>query len=221
MRPANFQLAPILTVAIALLVPVVPFVIFGAWMESSIIAWLEDSFVSNSWLTVSAITMGLLTSDILLPIPSSVVCTWAGRALGVVPGLLVNWIGLNLSCVVGYWLGRVFGKPIAARLSNAQTIERLQNVHGATSAWALTICRAIPVLAEASVLLAGMQRLPASQFYPPVIAANLGIAIAYSVLGSYSTEHGWFPAAIAIACVLPLFLLSNWKRSSLTPESQP
>ncbi len=218
MRPANFQLAPILTVAIALLIPVVPFLIFGAWMESTIIDWLENSFVSDRPLTVAAITTGLLASDILLPIPSSVVCTWAGRALGVVPGLLVNWFGLNLSCVVGYWLGRVFGKPIAARLSNAETINRLQTVHGSTSAWALTICRAIPVLAEASVLLAGLQRLPARQFYPPVVAANLGIAIAYSVLGSFSTQHGWFPAAVAIACVLPLFFLSTWKRSSLNTE---
>jgi len=221
MRPANFQLAPILTVAIALLVPVVPFVIFGTWMEASIVTWLENSFVSDRPLTVSVITMGLLASDILLPVPSSVVCTWAGRALGVIPGLLINWIGLNLSCVIGYWLGRVFGKPIAERLSDTRTIDRLQNVHGATSAWALTICRAIPVLAEASVLLAGLQRLPASKFYPPVVAANLGIAIAYSVLGSFSTEHGWFPAAIAIACVLPLFLLSTWKRSSLNPEARP
>jgi uncharacterized membrane protein YdjX (TVP38/TMEM64 family) len=219
MRPANFQLAPILTVAIALLIPVVPFLIFGAWMESTIIAWLENSFVADRPLTVAAITTGLLASDILLPIPSSVVCTWAGRALGVVPGLLVNWFGLNLSCVVGYWLGRVFGKPIVARLSNAETIKRLQTVRGSTSAWALTICRAIPVLAEASVLLAGLQRLPARQFYPPVVAANLGIAIACSVLGSFSTQHGWFPAAVAIACVLPLFFLSTWKRSSLNTES--
>ena len=58
MRPANFQLAPILTVAIALMIPVIPFLIFGAWMESTIIAWLENSFVSDRPLTVSAITTG-------------------------------------------------------------------------------------------------------------------------------------------------------------------
>ena len=219
MRPASSQLAPILIVSIALLVPIIPFVIFGTWMESNIIAWLERSFASDQPLTVSAITTGLLAADILLPIPSSVVCTWTGRALGAIPGLLVNWIGLNLSCVVGYWLGRKFGHPIALRLANAETIEQLQNVRGVSTKWTLTICRAIPVLAEASVLLAGLQRLPAGQFYPPVIAANLGIAIAYSVLGSFSSEHGWFPAAIAISCALPLFLLSTWKRSSLNPET--
>ena len=221
MRPANFQLTPLLTIAIALLVPIIPFLIFGAWMESNIIVWLEDSFVSNQPLTVSAITTGLLAADILLPIPSSVVCTWTGRVLGVIPGVLVNWIGLNLSCVVGYWLGRVFGKPIARRLANGSLIDRLQAVHGTTSMWALSICRAIPVLAEASVLLAGLQRLPLRQFYPPVVVANLGIAIAYSALGSFSTRHGWFPAAAAVASVLPLFLLSVAKRSSLTPETQP
>ena len=184
-------------------------------MESTIIAWLEDSFVSDQPLTVSAITTGLLTADILLPIPSSVVCTWAGRALGVIPGLLVNWIGLNLSCVIGYWVGRMFGVPIVNRFGNAVTIEKLQFAGGGfMSAWTLIICRAIPVLAEASILMAGLQRLPASRFYPAVLTANLGIAIAYSVLGSFSTEHGWFPAAVAISCALPLLLLSAWKRSS-------
>ncbi len=219
MRSASSQLAPILMIAIALLIPIVPFVMFGAWMESTVIAWLEQSLVSAQPLTVSAVTTGLLAADILLPIPSSVVCTWAGRALGAIPGLAVNWIGLNLSCVIGYWLGRVFGPPLANRLAKAEMIETLQNFHGTTDAWTLTICRAIPVLAEASVLLAGLQRMPARRFYPPVIAANLGIAIAYSVLGSFSTEHGWFPAAVAISCALPLILLSTWKRSSFRPET--
>lgn len=219
MRPASSQLAPILIISIALLIPIIPFVIFGSWMESTIITWLEQSFVSERPLTVSAITTGLLAADILLPIPSSVVCTWAGRALGIIPGLAVNWIGLNLSCVVGYWLGRLFGAPVANRLASVETTEKLHNVRGTTTAWMLTICRAVPVLAEASVLLAGLQRLPARQFYPPVIAANLGIAIAYSVLGSFSSEHGWFPAAVAISCALPLILLSTWKRSSLNLET--
>jgi 3-dehydroquinate synthase len=219
MRPANFQLAPLLIVVIVLLVPVAPFVIFGAWMESNIISWLESSFVSDRPLTVAAITTGLLTADILLPVPSSVVCTWAGRALGAVPGLIINWIGLTLSCLAGYWLARIFGHPIARRLIDAETLHRLENAHQAKTTWTLTVCRAVPVLAEASVLLAGLQKLPARQFYPPVIAANLGIAIAYSVLGSFSTQHGWFPAAIAISCFLPLFLLSTWKRSLLKLET--
>jgi uncharacterized membrane protein YdjX (TVP38/TMEM64 family) len=182
-----------------------------------VIAWLEATFVSDRPLTVVAATTVLLSADIVLPVPSSVVCTFAGRALGMLTGLAVNWLGLNVSVMVGYWLGRAFGGSVAKRLVDGTTLEHLKTgdgLHGQqTTAWFLVICRAVPVLAEASVLLAGMQRLPATRFYPPVVLANLGIAAAYSVLGGFATEHGWFPAAVAIACAIPLLLLMMWKRS--------
>ena len=50
--------------------------------------------------------------------------------------------------------------------------------------WAktLVLCLALPVLAEASVLLVGAMRLPWLAFFVPVSPANLGIALAYSLL---------------------------------------
>jgi hypothetical protein len=69
----------------------------------------------------------------------------------------------------------------------------------------LVLFRALPVLAEASVLLFGATRLSWIRFFVPVALANLGIAAAYSILGHFGRmQHvTWYVLAASIA--LPLF----------------
>jgi len=65
---------------------------------------------------------------------------------------------------------------------------------------ALVLARPVPVLAEASVLLAGTARLSWSWFLAPVALSNLGIAAAYCALGNLAQ----LPAALAASVALPL-----------------
>jgi hypothetical protein len=44
------------------------------------------------------------------------------------------------------------------------------------------------------------------RFLPAVIASNLGIALAYSVFGTYAAKHQWLPMALGISVALPLVL---------------
>ncbi len=49
---------------------------------------------------------GLLASDILLPIPSSIVGTLLGARLGFWAGLIAIWTGLMAGNILGYLLAR-------------------------------------------------------------------------------------------------------------------
>ena len=99
-------------IILALLVPIVPFVIFGEALESAIGGWLEHPVIANRSVSAAAMIIMLLAVDILLPIPSTLVCTVAGKVLGPVGGTLACWLGLNLSAGIGYWLARRFGWPL-------------------------------------------------------------------------------------------------------------
>ena len=68
----------------------------------------------------------------------------------------------------------------------------------------LALTRAMPVFAEASVLIAGIHKLSWSRFLPAVLLSNLGIAIAYSVLGDYAEKYQWLPLALGIAVAVPV-----------------
>ena len=204
------KLRTLLIIVAVLLVPIIPFVLFGSYLEPTIESWLDQPGLKSKPLVVIAAVVALLASDIVLPVPSSVVGTIAGQALGTIVGSLATWIGLNLSCLIGYWLAAKMGLPLVNRLSGKQAIRDVESLTATWGVWALIVLRPIPVLAEASVLLAGLGRMPHQRFWPAVIGANLGLSIAYAALGSYSAKSGWLGLALAVSIAVPLALLFGW-----------
>jgi hypothetical protein len=73
--------------------------------------------------------------------------------------------------------------------------------------------RALPVLAEASVLLLGATRLAWWRFLTPVALANLGIAAAYSWLGSYGRTQNMTAYVLVGSIALPVFVTTivRWR----------
>jgi membrane protein DedA with SNARE-associated domain len=69
--------------------------------------------------------------------------------------------------------------------------------------WAVAVGRPVPVLAEASVLLAGTARLPFRRFLVVCSLSNLGISLVYAVAGALSATAGSFFLALAAAVVVP------------------
>jgi len=194
-----------------LLIPIIPFVVMGAWFEP----WLE-SLLSNSGLNASPMiafgsVVGILAIDILLPIPSSAVCTFAGKQLGVIAGTSACWIGLNLSAGIGYWIGAKFGRPVATRFSDPATIARLESFDKRSSIICLILCRSLPIVAEASVLLMGINRLAKTAFWPPVIISNFAIAAALCLFGAWAGKANMFLQAICISVAIPLLFVLFWK----------
>ena len=63
----------------------------------------------------------------------------------------------------------------------------------------LVLARGVPVFAEASVLLMGLHRLSWRRFLPVVVASNLGIAWAYSALGTWAADREWLPMALGVS----------------------
>ena len=69
--------------------------------------------------------------------------------------------------------------------------------------WAILLCRPIPVLAEASVVFAGLVRAPLVPFVLLTAGSNLGIALAYAAVGAFSMEAQSFLLTFLGALALP------------------
>ena len=192
-----------------------PFLFFHELIEG----WVADLIADppSEWL-LSSLTIGLLATDIFLPIPSSLVSTLAGGLLPIWSALIASWIGLNVGAIVGFGLGRAFGRPLAIRLSSTETLEQMDRVGQRYGPALLVFTRALPILAEATVLLMSLNQLTWKRFLPPVVLSNLGIAIAYSCMGKYAAEHEFLAVAMAISGALPL-LLTGVIRSFLKKET--
>lgn len=186
-----------LLLALTLAAILIPFFLWGEPLEQWIRTLLESG--SARW-TVAAALAGLLALDIVLPVPSSLVSTAAGALLGFAGGVLTSWIGMTAGCLLGYWLAagskgeRLLGEVEVARLRRTQ--ERFGD-------WMLIVFRAVPVLAEASVIFAGLTRVPLRRFLLITATSNLGISIAYSATGAFFARRESFLLAFAGAIAIP------------------
>jgi uncharacterized membrane protein YdjX (TVP38/TMEM64 family) len=200
---------PLLIICLALLVPVIPFLSFGGWLEERVGEWLDPPPAPS---VVALGTVAILSTDILLPIPSSAVSTVAGAQLGILPATAASWLGMTLGAVLGFGLARTFGRALAERLSSADDLSQMDSLSQRYGAWILVVTRALPVLAEAAVLFLGATRLSWRQFLPPVMLSNLGIAAVYSVLGHFARSQGELPLALAASIALPVLAatMARW-----------
>ena len=209
-EPLNSRWKFAILIVCVLLIPIVPFLACANQLEPWVQEWIEADWLGGNALLFSLAVVGLLVVDLLMPIPSSVVCTLAGAVLGSVGGVLVCWLGLNLSALVGYVLSRWLGPRFVARFSSEETIAETITWVERFGPWGLVVCRSLPVLAEASVFFVGMHSMQPKRFWPPVIFANLGISIAYCTMGRFAAEQGWFVTAVAIAIAVPVLAMIGW-----------
>jgi uncharacterized membrane protein YdjX (TVP38/TMEM64 family) len=192
----------LLTIVIALVV-ILPFCFWG----DSIDAWFQTMTTADT--TTRGLLAGLLFSslalDIFLPVPSSLASTLCGAFFGWVGGFLLSFGAMSLSCVLGWCVGRLF-TPLAIRCIGTDEYPRLQRLlqrHGIVILLAL---RTVPVLAEASVLLAGIAGRSFMKCMPLLLAGNAVVSLAYVCAGvcGHSAENMLpaFLSSIALSAIL-------------------
>lgn len=201
---------PLLIVA-ALLMPVL---LLGLAFEEDVQHW-----VSRDWSTAARfwVIVAALGGDILLPVPSSGVSTYAGGTLGVVAGTAASWLGMTLGAIGGFALARWLGRPFAERHggSDVAALDDFAQQYGVA---ALVLTRPLPLIAEACVLVSGASRLSWRRFLLPVTLSNLAISLTYATAGTYFQQRQSLAEGVMIAVLLPLGIAIGvrryWRRSS-------
>jgi uncharacterized membrane protein YdjX (TVP38/TMEM64 family) len=186
--------------AATLLLILVPFFIFEDALTEFGAALLQSELRKP---LLAVLVAGLLASDVLLPIPSSLVSSFAGHVLGFSMGLLAVWSGMMLGCLVGYWIGAFGGAPLVRKVVGERELARARELATRYGSYGLVVARAVPVLAEASVVFAGVARFRFDRFVLVTGLSNLGIAAAYAAIGAYSYDVNSFLWAFAGAILLP------------------
>jgi uncharacterized membrane protein YdjX (TVP38/TMEM64 family) len=177
----------------------VPFFLFET--EFNAFAARMTQSDTAAWLAALSI-FALLASDVVLPVPSSIVSTAAGVLLGFWRGAAVVWVGMMGACLIGYALGaRASGA--ARRFVGEEGLRRAETLSRRYGDWTILVCRPVPVLAEASVIFAGLIRAPFTRFTWLTALSNLGIAVGYAAFGAFSMRVDSFVLAFLGALVLP------------------
>ena len=171
-----------------LLLIIVPFLLF----EQQVTAWSEAilSQEGSPWAGAAAL-VGLLASDILLPIPSSFVATASGYLLGLWWGTLATWVGLMAGTMVGYALGLRYGRAVALRCVGEDELQRVAAAHKRFGDATIVALRA------------GLSAMPLTRFVLLTALANLGIAVTYAAVGAFAVDANSFLLAFTGSIMLP------------------
>ena len=163
-------------VAVALLVP---FLIAG----SAVDRWFAEFEARDVAGGLTAlVVIALLTVDVIAPIPSSLVAALAGVTLGPVVGSLVVFIGLGLGCIFGYWVGCASTARIRAVRPTGRAVAAAAAIRSRDAAIAVVVARPIPLLAEATVVVAGMSSMRRRRFAAACVLGNAIVAVLFAAI---------------------------------------
>ncbi len=183
-----------------------PALVLGTGVDT----WAERALASMSGgPAMAGLVVGLLALDTVLPVPSSVLATFAGERLGFAGATGAIFAGLCLGNVVGYLIGRLAASPLVERLVGPDQLAWAQTKVGTRpGAVALLVTRPIPILSEAAVVLAGGARARIGRVATVLVPANAGLAIVYAGLGSAAHDRLALPLGLAGVVGVPLVAIA-------------
>lgn len=190
-----------IVIALALFTVVsLPFILFEEQVLELAAALFEPGGRAAPLLALAI--LALFAGDVVLPVPSSLVSVAAIALFGWAGGLLI-WAGMSAGCALGYWLGGRAARPLALRYLGRAELERAHRLAAGIGPATLVLTRAVPVLAEAATVAAGLAAMPPGRFFAATLLANAGIALVYAAAGAIMPGTGasflmLFAAAVAL-----------------------
>jgi uncharacterized membrane protein YdjX (TVP38/TMEM64 family) len=184
-----------------------PFFVVGDRLEAMLhqdrlVAWFQ-SYRASAWL----VGTGLLVSDLVLPIPNTMVMAALGVIYGPVLGGLVSTLGNCLSGLLGYWLCRSYGRPVAARLIGEADLEAGHRLFARSGGLIVALSRWLPVLPEIVSCMAGLTRMPFRVFVLALFAGSAPLGFVVAGLGYAGSEQPILTLVLCALLPLPLWYL--------------
>ena len=147
-----------------------------------------------------------LLSDIVLPIPSTIIMTEAANALGFVLSLSISVLGLFCSNMIGYFICKCGVVKFDSLMSSELNL--FFKKYGFT---AIIITRSIPILPELIAFMAGLSKMRVSTFAFASVIGAFPIALYCSCIGSFFENRTYeMFLAISFSAVM-LFLAYVFK----------
>lgn len=139
----------------------------------------------------------ILSADILLPVPSSIVMYMNGYVLGIIGGSLVSLVALLLGSVIGYYLGKLTSMGVKANRE-----ERAKLFLQKYGALAILITRGIPILAESICVVCGYNKMPLKQYFLLNAIGYIPLCLLYAIFGQAGYDSNNFLLSFVLSLLV-------------------
>ena len=166
-----------------------PFLLWGRGVEDlftidGTISWLRGF---GGWGIAVAVL--LLASDILLPIPATLVMTALGMLYGPVVGGLIGAGGSFLGGMIAFLACAKLGRPAARHFVSAAELVRGETLFERWGAWIIVLSRWLPIIPEAVSCMAGIVSMPRRLFTGALACGVIPPAFTFAIVGHLGVER--------------------------------
>ncbi len=184
--------------------------------------WTDEQWVSGRILALQerrgglalagAAIVVLLTLDLFLPVPSSILMILSGTLLGMHIGWMVALLGAMGSALLGFGMCRYWGKPAFDRVVGAVDADRITRFFEQHGIWAILLSRSVPMLTEIVSCLAGLSAMRFRLFFWVSLAGTWPLCVVYAWAGHRALDESAIGWTIVLAFALPAvgLLLYKW-----------
>jgi uncharacterized membrane protein YdjX (TVP38/TMEM64 family) len=153
----------------------------------------------------SALSFVFLLSDILLPIPSSLIMILNGKLLGFMGGTLLSFIAGLTSSSIGYFLGRA-SKKYLDRFFKPKEIESANAFMDKYGKLSIALSRAIPILSETIAVMTGTTNITFKTFFSYSVIGHIVVSMVYAWVGAFASSLNGH--VITVVVVIATLILS-------------
>jgi uncharacterized membrane protein YdjX (TVP38/TMEM64 family) len=185
-------------------VVLVTFFIWGDFFETfftydGTVTWLKD-YGQWAW----AIGIILLMSDLLLPLPATLIMAALGFIYGPVAGGLVAATGSFMAGSLAYWLCRLLGENTAIWLLGKKDYERGKKLAVRLGGFIVALSRWLPVFPEVIACMAGLTRMPPARFHIALLCGSLPLGFIYALVGHSGNTNPIL--AFTLSAIVPVLI---------------
>lgn len=155
--------------------------------------------------------MGLLVSDLLLPVPGTVVMSAMGYVYGPWWGGVFSSVGSISGGLLAYGLCRALGHRAAVWLAGEEDLEKGEQFFRRGGGWVIVLSRWLPLLPEVVACMAGLTRMPFRAFFVALICGCLPLGFVFAAVGAAGKDSPGL--ALALSAVLPIVMWLVMKKS--------
>lgn len=140
-------------------------------------------WMATASAAAAAVGVTLLAVDVLVPVPSSLVMIAHGSLFGLWLGAGLSLVGTVIAASIGFGIGRR-GDGALSRLVGPDERVRADRFLSRWGLVAIAVTRAVPILAEATVILAGASKIKWPHMLIAVLVGSVPVVIIFAAIGA-------------------------------------
>lgn len=184
----------------------------------------EDSFsntlhlLEDNPIMFGIVSFLILASDIVLPVPSSIILYLNGYFIGIIAGTAVSLSGLMVGCVIGYYIG-----SISSNIFKSESNQKANQILSKFGPSAIFLTRGIPILSESVCFVCGYNKTKLKQYLIFNFLGYLPVCLLHAIFGKMgyvgtNTFLLSFTCSIALSVVFWFFGKKILGEYSLTTD---